>query len=531
LKDVHIYSLAINGNNIFAGGGDGVYLSTNNGSSWNHLSFGSWVWDMAIHENNIFVSSSGGAISLSTDNGSSWNNIFIPSPVAYGDALTINDENIFVATSSGVYLSTDNGSNWNAVNNGLPTHTDITSLSNNGNKIFAGTRRGVWCSSDNGVSWEATNNGFIIPQVLSIVNCENNVIAATNYGIYFSSDNGNNWITSNDSNGWGTSLSGVSTLSFSGNNMVAETVTGIFISSDNGTNWNAVNGWPGGNLLAISVSGNNIFAGTTGGIYLSTNNGSSWNLINNGLPDKSVYTYAISGNNFLAGYYDGDGVYLSTNNGSSWNKVLASPRVTSLAVSGNNIFAGTSGGVYLSTDNGLNWIAVGDIDFVDAFVFSGNNIFAANGGVYLSTNDGSSWIAVNDGFPARRQIYTVSIIANDIYAGAFEGSGVWRRPLSEMITDVRDKQNNMPTHFALEQNYPNPFNPVTTISFSLPSKSFVSLKVFDLIGREVATLVNEELSSGTHSRQWNAAALPSGIYFYQLQAGNFTETRKLVLLR
>jgi hypothetical protein len=88
-----------------------------------------------------------------------------------------------------------------------------------------------------------------------------------------------------------------------------------------------------------------------------------------------------------------------------------------------------------------------------------------------------------------------------------------------------------PNSFTLEQNYPNPFNPTTTISFSLPSKSFVSLKVFDVIGREVAIIVSEELSAGNYSRQWNATNLSSGIYFYRLQSGSYIETKKLVLLR
>ena len=88
-----------------------------------------------------------------------------------------------------------------------------------------------------------------------------------------------------------------------------------------------------------------------------------------------------------------------------------------------------------------------------------------------------------------------------------------------------------PTHFILYQNYPNPFNPVTTISFSLPIKSFVSLKIFDIMGRKVATIVSEELSAGTYSRQWNASNMSSGIYFYQLQAGSFIQTKKLILLR
>jgi hypothetical protein len=89
----------------------------------------------------------------------------------------------------------------------------------------------------------------------------------------------------------------------------------------------------------------------------------------------------------------------------------------------------------------------------------------------------------------------------------------------------------MPEKFFLAQNYPNPFNPSTTISFSLPSKSYVSLKVFDLIGREVATLISEEMSAGSYIKKWNAEGLVSGVYFYRLQAGTFIDTKKLVLLR
>ena len=88
-----------------------------------------------------------------------------------------------------------------------------------------------------------------------------------------------------------------------------------------------------------------------------------------------------------------------------------------------------------------------------------------------------------------------------------------------------------PAEFALGQNYPNPFKPATRISFTLPSKLFASLKVFDALGREVSILVSEELPAGTYSQQWNAKGLPSGVYFYQLQAGLFTETKKLILLK
>ncbi len=90
---------------------------------------------------------------------------------------------------------------------------------------------------------------------------------------------------------------------------------------------------------------------------------------------------------------------------------------------------------------------------------------------------------------------------------------------------------NLPTVFALNQNYPNPFNPTTTISFALPSRSFVSLKVFDILGREVSTIVSGELQAGSYTRQWNASTFASGVYFYRLQAGSFVQTRELVLLR
>jgi len=88
-----------------------------------------------------------------------------------------------------------------------------------------------------------------------------------------------------------------------------------------------------------------------------------------------------------------------------------------------------------------------------------------------------------------------------------------------------------PTRFSLTQNYPNPFNPSTAISFNIPSRSLVSLKVFDLLGKEVATIVSGELPAGSYTERWDASTMTSGIYFYRLQAGSSTETKKLVLLR
>jgi len=100
-------------------------------------------------------------------------------------------------------------------------------------------------------------------------------------------------------------------------------------------------------------------------------------------------------------------------------------------------------------------------------------------------------------------------------------------------TDVENYKTikTQPSNFQLYQNYPNPFNPTTTISFDLSQTDHVSLKIFDIIGQEVANLVNSERSAGTHQIQWDASDLPSGIYFYQIQAGNFSKIKKMNLIK
>ena len=99
------------------------------------------------------------------------------------------------------------------------------------------------------------------------------------------------------------------------------------------------------------------------------------------------------------------------------------------------------------------------------------------------------------------------------------------------ITSVGLEEGEVPRESSLLQNYPNPFNPSTTIEFALPQRIFVTLKVFNLLGQEVATLVSEELNAGVHRRQWNAADLAGGVYFCRLEADHVIETRKLLLLK
>ena len=104
------------------------------------------------------------------------------------------------------------------------------------------------------------------------------------------------------------------------------------------------------------------------------------------------------------------------------------------------------------------------------------------------------------------------------------------RTFDVILTSV-EEDYQLPTEFSLEQNYPNPFNPTTTIKYQIPELSLVTLKVYDVLGSEIETLVNEEKPTGTYEIIWYAESLPSGVYFYKLQAGSFIEAKKMVLMK
>ena len=101
----------------------------------------------------------------------------------------------------------------------------------------------------------------------------------------------------------------------------------------------------------------------------------------------------------------------------------------------------------------------------------------------------------------------------------------------DITVDVEKFQADVPADFTLHQNYPNPFNPGTKIKFVIPNSSFVNLKVYNVLGKETATLVNEERPAGNYEVEFEASSLPSGVYFYQLRAGSFIQTKKMILLR
>ena len=352
-------------------------------------------------------------------------------------------------------------------------------------------------------------------------------------GVYISSDNGINWIAVTP----GLTNWYVSSLTVSGNILFAGTDDGVFLTTNNGTLWTH-KGLSGKYVQVILADGAGLYAGTFGdGAFFSSNNGTSWTEINNGLNSDYVICIVVKDTMIFAGTYGG-GIFKSTNHGVGWTSVnngLTNMDFRSLALIDTNLFAGTyGGGVFLSKNYGNSWTATNNglnNKIILPMTTSGTNLFAgtSGGGVFLSTDYGSNWSAINSGL-TNLGIAALKVMGAKIFAGTVN-TGIWRRPLSEVITGVERETNNTPNKFFLYQNYPNPFNSTTKISFSIPEDSFVRLKIFDALGREITTLISDQLITGEYSKDWDAAALTSGTYFYQLLAGNYKQTRKMILLR
>jgi len=182
----------------------------------------------------------------------------------------------------------------------------------------------------------------------------------------------------------------------------------------------------------------------------------------------------------------------------------------------------------------------GDASITGGYVYRGTSLPALIGKyVYGDYISGRIWALTYDGInPTTNQLlldspYLVSSFGQDaernLYVVSYQDGRNYR--LTGPATSVSSPQFVIPTSVALDQNYPNPFNPRTTIRFQLPSPEFVSLRIFDVLGREITILVNEERAAGAFEAGWDASGLPSGVYFYRLQVGNFIETKRMMLAR
>jgi len=322
------------------------------------------------------------------------------------------------------------------------------------------------------------------------------------------------------------------------------THTRIYYSSDNGENWINTGIDKSANITSIAISGDIVLAFYQG-IFRSTDNGSTWvDLSALSTPSQGNVIKIIGTDTYLGADHT---FHRSTDYGDSWTEVAGVIQtyegVSSIASSGSKIYLGSKPSVYKSEDNGLTWtrhtngIPTG-VDVLAMFA-DGSTVLAGfsqsylNHGVYLSTDSGENWAAFNEGFPNTRTISSMFGYDQYVYAavsaGLYMNGGVYRRPLSDLVTSVEVTDNVV--SFNLSQNFPNPFNPSTKISWQSPVGSHQTIKVYDVLGNEVATLVNEYREAGTYEITFDASQLASGIYLYKLQAGSFVVTKKMIVLK
>jgi photosystem II stability/assembly factor-like uncharacterized protein len=309
-------------------------------------------------------------------------------------------------------------------------------------------------------------------------------------------NSGNTWTTRNY---LGSGLRNVQYVT--SNRAYAVGSAGIIRSADGGVSWIRMSTTQVGGLYFITEDIGTV-VGPNGLILTTTNGGVNWTQRIMGLTvqfgDSSLY--CVKYVNAQTGYACGNNgiIIKTTNGGANWIYIPSNDLSSLYGVSFSDANTGTVVGfarIWRTTNGGNNWF--------QQPIPPPNTTNPLQGVDFVNSNTG--WIVGFNGMI----LYTSN------------GGMTWIKPIS----------NEIPSDFKLYQNYPNPFNPTTKIIFSLPENSFASLIVYDMLGREMEILLNEQLGAGTYEAEWNAANEPSGTYFYKLETDNFTQTRKMVLLK
>ncbi len=573
---------------MFAGSYNAIFRSTNHGLSWQRtslpLSNSDEVNAIVVAKNGsqdatIYAGARG--VFVSTDDGITWRGTDSTVVDVIGDMQTVEIETgivgLLVGTTAGILFTSDGGISWHEKNNGL-TNKWIAKLTKRGSSIFASTVEnsageiGVFRTSDQGNSWMAADNGLPERRTEALAAGDSFVFAGTIYsGIYRSSDNGENWNVANN----GVTSIGLSCLFVRGSKMFVGTFgNGLAVSTDNGETWDYV--WQQPmlfDIFSIVSVGTSLFAGGRGGVIRSTDDGLHWKFAKTGLSNGFVNVLAATDSHLYAG--TDEGVFCTTDLAESWNFI--GPRsdlndIYFLTADFSDIFAGRflGGHIYHSSNYGTSWVAIQhgiSLQYWRAFAIDRPRIYAGSTrGAYVSDNGGVSWRPMDNGL-MNRSITSFLVRMPVAFAGTDDGifitedqgenwrdvssnlseirsrvvahdsksvfamadKSLWRRPISEMSNLVG--RLDEPEDYTLEQNFPNPFNSFTTISYYVPAQSHVSLKVFDLLGRELVIIVNRVEGPGYKSVILDGAKFPSGVYFYRLNSGGFILSRKLLVLR
>jgi photosystem II stability/assembly factor-like uncharacterized protein len=453
----------------------------------------------ALDSNNLVCYGDGGKIIKTTNGGLQWNSLnSITGGNLYGINY-VNDNILYSCSISGqIIKSTDSGNNW--------LFTTSGSISNLYDSYFLNSQTGF--AIGNGGLLKTTNSGDNWNLVSEV---------CTGRGIYFTDYN------------TGYAVGG-----------------GILKTTDSGFNWFYLESGISSSFYSVFfLNSNTGYATTLGKVVFTTNSGNNWIIQNPPVQGQVQDIYFI---NFSTGFIvTGNGQILkTTNSGNLWNVVFQSPSgmISHIDFSDENTGYATGGfNLMKTTNSGDSWslipiiINANSVDFI-------NTSTGYIGGLYIipdygsiaavckTTNGGLNWKFEYTGL----NLNITSILAlnsDTCYITGF-GGAILRTTTGGDPNGVHSKANEIAKLYYLFQNYPNPFNPSTKIKFDLPAGdryTNVSLKVYSVLGNEVTTLVNEQLKAGTYEVEWDASNYASGVYYYKLIATDYTETKKMVLLK
>ncbi|HSD64022.1 MAG TPA: T9SS type A sorting domain-containing protein [Ignavibacteriaceae bacterium] len=568
---------------LFAATINGVYRSNDFGNSWTRIDSGfstPYVDCMTTLGAYLFAGTDAG-VYMSPNLGNTWQ--FANSGIS-GDIITsmttLGRSQVFASTYEGVFVSTDQGSNWTSISNGL-NPPSVHALKVFSDKMFAGVgKNGADFSTDQGANWYPCDTSLANPYIFDFLELDGNVFAASGNGIYKSTDNGDTWVR--EAKGIH-STDAKSFLNLDPLIIVGTYECGAFSSPDSGKTWHPYTNMNLARGVIRFAEGSALFAATNAnGLLRSRDGGVTWQQVLTSVSDLYYFTVAAHGNTVLAASYS-SGAFRSTDDGTTWTSIgssLIDPDIDNFTFidstiyaattytgfifrstddgitwvqssngltnhssvhrvikAGNYFFASANDGIYRSTD-GLNWNLVNNgmtttttltVDSYDTTIFTGTN----EGFVYKSTDYGENWTSISDDLPPEGYtsgVQTFDVSGNNLLAGTFS-TGVFWRPLGEVVTSLKDNEQYSPESFSLAQNYPNPFNPTTSIEYSIPREGFVSLTVYNVLGQKVATLVDKEMKPGNHHVTFDASGFASGIYFYRLKSSNNILVKKMVILK
>jgi photosystem II stability/assembly factor-like uncharacterized protein len=587
LPTTYINTFCALGSDIFIGTQSGLYRSSNNGGSWSLVNTGATgtYFSSVVISHSIIAASAGNELYVSTNKGTSWTSANSDLAGAYISTLTIDGSTMYAGSSSSLYRSTNNGAQWNKIGS---TMLNIECVFANSGAIYVGSLgSGVYRSTDGGVNFSKISEGMSSNNIRTITEFGGTLFAGDYVdGIYRSITNGNSWNISNK----GLQEQKVSTLAilqnaqgastiFAGAASVSSLSNSLMRSTDNGTSWAAllpplrltdnpsiaamattvlVGGedgyvgrsndagasWkllplrPSGTIKALHIRTSTMLAGFDWyGIYRSTNNGESWDTTS--MPYQTYRTiYSIASNDSVFFMCTREGFYRSNDDGKTWIKkstglpsFISEQSMTMATVQNSVIIAGDAG-VFRTTDRGESWTSSTSglpLGRLLSVVATGSVFYACiNGkGIYRSTDFGNSWKEFNEGLNDMN-IYSLGVSNNEIFAGSLKG--LWKR--SSGATSVSGSvKSSVLKKYSLDQNYPNPFNPSTAITFHVQQDGNVSVKIYDLLGKNVATLVSGQFASGSYTTQWNASGFSSGVYLMRMESGKFSETKRIVLMK